>query len=396
MIEKFNHIKQKFLSKSIYELWKSKTCKLIDANLKEQTARNHFRMKLLKNSLTNWLNYLKEKKRKKNLVSKANSFLEMRIKTEYLFKWTCSYTKNMNMLHKNQQALMFWSINIQRTCFAAWFEWYKYKKQKKHCYDEALKTRQIDILKVCAKNFLTYAMDSKLRRLNAMKLFKERESDSLSNLELKYFNIWYQKIKKNAKSKHECSPSQLQLNKKVTLEKVEKINDTDHPQIKMDKINKIRTAPRKPTFLLDSIDIKTREENKQEIMSQLQVNKKEDQFGAKIVDCEKESLLEKRDTTENYFVQKQTTIEPNILLPPSAFAVPLSFTYQTDLIEVVKQPSTSIESKSNYANSAQVLSNKTESKRGDAKQHETRKSELELVELKKRLELLYEKSEKLK
>jgi hypothetical protein len=406
IIEKFNQIKHKLLSKSIYQLWKSKTSKLIDANLKEKMATSHHRQKLLKNSLKNWLEYQKEKKRKKLLMSKASSFLDMRVKTEYYFKWTCSFAKNMNMLDKNQQALVFWSINIQRSCFAAWFEWYKYKKHKKRCYDEAIKTRQIDILKVCAKNFLKYAMDSKLRRLNANKLLKERDLHSLSNLEFKYFNIWYEKVKSSSKntSKPEnkiCSPRQNKLDKKMTLERVERINDTDYSQIKTDKINKIRTAPRKPTFLLDSIDINANDENRQDMSSKVHASERVEMFKANLNTSDNEKLTAKKDTTKKgMFVESPST---KILLPPSAFAVPLSF--QAESIRIENQPPASFkqatftDSKPIFIHSIEESSVKNQSKSpktSKQKQNETRKCESELVELKKRLELLYDKSEKLK
>ena len=107
-----------------------------------------------------------------------------------------------------------------------------------------------------------------------------------------------------------------------------------------------------------------------------------------MVDFGNEGLTEKREMPDKVFVQKQSTVERKILLPPSAFTVPLSLQFQTDPIQIANQPSTS------FKNGA--LTESKPLKTSKEKPNETRKCEIELVELKKRLELLYDKSEKLK
>ena len=101
------------------------------------------------------------------------------------------------MREKNQKALIYWSITIQRDFFFAWLEWIRFKKQKKARYQAALEQRQLDILKICGRNFLNYSMDSRVRRMVGLRHLKEKNLIDTSDLQMKYFRIWYNKCKFN-------------------------------------------------------------------------------------------------------------------------------------------------------------------------------------------------------
>ena len=223
-----------------------------------------------------WRERVGECRQERALCARAALFLEMRLKTEYYFKWTLRYERESQMRDKNEQALMFWSLSIQRTCLRAWLDWLLGRKQKRHRYALVLQQRQHHVLKECARSFVRYAVDARARRLQITRHLKQAYEIDKSELAYKYFHIWLAKCNARRRQQqqqpylkrrlhHQQQQQQQQINdvtavtSGVTLEAREQHRDADFAPVKsacVDTLTRaVRAAPRKPAFLLDSISV---------------------------------------------------------------------------------------------------------------------------------------------
>lgn len=127
MIENFTKTKSKLVTTRIFLIWKRKTNDLMSEDQKEQKAIEFYNRKLATKLLMAWRVYFKFCIRKKLLQNQAKWFFEMRLKTEFYFKWCVKYQDEYNQREKNEKALFLWSINIQKNCLNAWLEWHREK-----------------------------------------------------------------------------------------------------------------------------------------------------------------------------------------------------------------------------------------------------------------------------
>ncbi len=387
MLETFNlDIKKKLIQRDMFKKWLCKTrCKLSD-EFKEKKAQ-HFYGQHKKCQILNCLkSYCAERREKKLLCQRANLFLQIRLKTEFFFKWSSAFEYEQQIRDKNEKALLLWSINVQKMCFNAWLKFHLIKKEKQNRYKQALCDRQLDIMKECAQRFLVYTMDAKQRRFKSNLLMKEKCLLNEFELESKYFYLWTSKCKINLVKAMKSAPKPI-VNKKdsksnrfaddFSLEKRENITGTsclkkvekNQSDFVSDMVIKSRPAPRKPKFLLDSVDSSApvNQINQEEPIGLLPVNNNADQV---------------------------------FLIPPTVFAQSasnISYTYSpvshssfmSPVVDnYVKPPEIIIQSPSLFN---QNLETSNCEKNGDKIQ-----KEFELVELKKRLENLSAKTDKLK
>ena len=255
----FGKIKAKLVAKHIFDAWSRRTSQIMHFTDKANMCARVYEQKLRCRVFMAWRVYLKQCWRKKLLQSQAQWFLDTRFKTEFFFKWKTKYEHEQELREKNQRALIFWSINIQRTCFAAWLDWSRFKRHKKERYKAALHQRQLDILRVCGRNFINYAMDSRQRRLVANRHLTQRYLSDASHLQAKYFRIWYNKCHfKQVFSDEPKLVPKFKVNEievGPTLAKQEALAETTYAPIKLDAQSKVRPAPRKPVFLNESVDL---------------------------------------------------------------------------------------------------------------------------------------------
>jgi hypothetical protein len=324
---------QNIKKKLIYLKWKQKTMDKMNEKSKFELAAKYYSNKLIKKLISKWRIDFIQQCRSINLKNKqANWFLQMRLKTEFYFKWLVKHENEEKLKDKNRKALLFWSINVQREHFRAWFKWFQLQKLKKQRYKLALEQRNHDILKECAKKFIIYSTDSKQRRLMANKQINNFNSIYKLDLMLKYFTIWFNKCKIFKLKQNKQEPNQQKnqihiiINESSSLEKQMIIENTLCVRSPTS-----RSAPRKPSFLNDSIQI-------------------------------------------NNESHKKSTIDPILLMPPSAFVL----NYHNKEQE---------EKKEEEINEQQLLN----------KQRKSDESKnLELIKFKKKLENYSIKSEKLK
>lgn len=138
----------------------------------------------------------------------------------------------------------------------------------------ALENRQIDILRNCGQKFLIYSSDSKQRRLYASRLLKERFQAGEIELELKYFYLWRSKCKFSKQNNLKIEPPKdTCLNKalvrvETSLERREKVtNVISNPELIIEMRQQSRPAPRKPNYLLESVDVKPKNQEKPPTLS---------------------------------------------------------------------------------------------------------------------------------
>lgn len=392
-IEKFQGIKDKLIARSVFEFWRKKENARSTERSKEAMAVDRFSKKLEKKLLESWKVYVVESKRKKLMESRADRFFEMRLKTEFYFKWTFKYDAECQQREKNERALLLWCINVQKKFFDAWRELHLFKKQKKERYKQALEQRQLDVLRYCARCFLKYATDARNRRIRYQ--FQYSAYDYYQ-LESKYFHIW------RAKCRFRSPPVSVQrsdiqsIKSNPSLEKRDRITGCPKPIPTPEfQLNKVRPSPRKPKFLLDSVD-KTKP---QEVKDHQAV------------------------ATSNEYQEAAP-----VLLPPTAFMLPASFVpLQVPSINLISASNSTIshrEIQPLVVTTNPTITNKEEffnmdfgfkrtmlpspfdSSRSELSRlnsfhtHRTESNqitnELELIDIKKRLEALSQKADKLK
>ena len=399
MIEDFNKTKTKLVLNNFFELWKKRTHEAMGIECKEKLAVSVYNLKICGKVVSAWRVYVNMRRRKKILNEQAEWFLEMRFKTEFYFKWKAKFEIELKNRDKNQRALLLWSINIQRTCFTAWASWIKQRKLKQNRYKQALQQRQHDILKTCSRNFIKYSMDSKLRRLNATKKLKEKHVLDTTELQFKYFEIWYNKcnFKNKFKSIIDVKPSiiKAEMTKKepkrvfivgTTLEKQDEQNDEYFSPIKIDSLSKIRPAPRKPKFLNDSIDMSK--------TISLEINVEQTK-----------AVNEPARQLEIYSIVEEKTAprlpKPPLLLPPTAFTLNqetasprVEFNEEIVITTTLTPAEPAIKNLTIPENASSHTLASEQSKIRKIKA--SKSNELELVEFKKRIEIFSNKTEKLK
>jgi hypothetical protein len=311
-VDTFVNVKNKLVARSVFLTWLKRTSEKLVVSSKEKQAQAHFENKLNRNAFVQWREHLKWIRYKKSLERRAASFLEMRLKTEFFFKWCIKYQIECELREKNERALLLWSIHIQKMCFAAWLRLHSVKREKKLRYKHALDTRQVDILKECARHFLKYSIDARQRRLHSNFFMKRNVFFDSVTLEAKYFYIWASKCRfklrcfnttafvegNKQNSSTATSKKQISMNNAKSansLEKLEKITGCSIvlPASNNEFQTRTRPAPRKPNFLIDSIDATK--------------SRQADTFNR---------------TTERLVSDAEVNPPTAILLPPSAFSLP--------------------------------------------------------------------------
>ncbi|CAF0727562.1 unnamed protein product [Brachionus calyciflorus] len=411
-IENFHDIQFKLIKRHIFSIWRQKSLEMMSEERKEKIAIEFYNKKIQQKFLIGWKIFHKVCIQKRLLNNQAKLFSEMRLKSEFFFKWSLKYEQECEQREKNEKSLLLWSINIQKNCFTAWQNWIENKKKKKHRYKQALEMRQHDILQECSRKFLQYSMDSKIRRQQANRILKEKYLINSAELELKYFNIWLNKCKfknlpkskdKNVLKLEKCV-NDIQNKKSVILQDIslEKKGRISCQQSisNLDSHTKTRPAPRKPAFLIESIDNFKNFKNY------------ENEKIIKTVVVQNEIIEEPKLKTP-----REVMINHPVLLPPTAFlTAPLTpqvisprsvvsdyHSHKNDLRsssmstigigEVYKEINLKKTiSKTNLITSS---SSSMTSLNGDLKKKKDSNEE-ELVDLKKRLENLSIKSDKLK
>jgi len=317
--------------KLIFSKWKQKAREHMNEQTKCKLADQFYLKNIQKCVFIQWkLKYIPQSRIIKYKLKQSDLFLEMRLKTEFYFKWFLKYEQEKKLKDKNMKALLFWSINVQKTHLAALIKWFRLNQAKKNRYKLALEMRNKSILKECARRFIQYSTDSKERRINANKLLTEKQSLYCLDLANKYFHVWLNKC-----DFHKQKTVLVQNKMPISIDTSPSLNKREEISIQNNYCSPTqRPAPRKPAFLLnDSVDIA--EENKQL-------------------------------TSPIFQTTARSTIEPIVLMPPTAF-VPTSTKKTTILM-----PSQSFKSTFNE------------------------EPNIELIQFKKILENYSNKSEKLK
>lgn len=271
-IEEFGKIQRNLLTRQIFEVWMQKTASLIEIERKIQLAVTIEHRNLKVKAFIAWRLYVRKCRHQHLLERQAQWFLEMQIKRQVYNVWFSKHQETQRLEDKNTRALLFWSINIQKTCFSAWFQRHRSKKAKEQRYKHAMQMRHCDIMKNCARHFIIYSMDSKQRRLKANAYLKEKIWTNESELELKYFYIWLGKCKTKkikrfiSKLDQQDTQEPLATNRKPvsvqpSLEKREALMDINYSKEFIETKTRARPAPRKPSYITESIDFGHRPAN---------------------------------------------------------------------------------------------------------------------------------------
>jgi hypothetical protein len=133
-IEAFRIIKKKLVIRSFFLKWTKRTDELLHEARSLRLAVEFSCCKQRLRFFACWRDYVKNCRQRKVLENKARCFLEMRLKTDFYYRWCSAFEREASLKEKNQSALIFWSISIQEKCLGAWIKWNQFKRQKKVCY----------------------------------------------------------------------------------------------------------------------------------------------------------------------------------------------------------------------------------------------------------------------
>jgi hypothetical protein len=242
-------------------------------NYSNELALSHYNKKLNKKVLEHWIIYTKISKRKNLLEKQADWFNKMRLKF-YGFKlWQQKYVEIVEDNERNNKAVIHWAWQLEKKCFLNWLLYINQRKLKKKRYNDAISDRHNEILKSSLKCLIVYANDSRERRHKQLLNLKQRKITIENQLEYKYYHRWKEIYKKNHQKKLKINSlydkvddfqnrisSNSYLPTVVTNGKQTPILAfTDIPAIRVTN----RPQPRKPAFLLDSInaDVSTASSN---------------------------------------------------------------------------------------------------------------------------------------
>lgn len=202
-------------------------------------------------------------------------------------------------------------------------------------------------MRECGRKFLIYTWDAKQRRIESTRLLRERyHADELA-LEEKYFHIWRticEKKRPKPSSNRVLLKQPTNIESNLSIEKREKVTASSTiinvNESSGKTLNDRRPAPRKPAHLLESIDVSL-------------------------------PPLPQESQPQVQHIQAPKTV----LLPPSAFAISTLNGHETN-----------------------EMSSQTSKKklRRESNTDNDMTSEMELIDIKRRLENLSIKSEKLK
>ena len=396
-------IQQRLVFKMYYKKWKCKKEKINLENNSIKLSIDHYSKRINKKLFDHWIIYAKISKRKKLMETQADWFNEMRLKFFAFKVWQQKYNLIIEENKKNNKAIIHWAWQLEKKCFLNWLLYVNTRKLKKKRYDDAINDRRNEILKSVIKCFIVYSNDSRDRRFKQLVNQKQQQLTIQNQLELKYYHRWreYFKTKQQTKSKlnilfNKVDAFERRINSNSYLpivplqpgKQTPILSFTDTPAIRVTN----RPQPRKPAFLLDSVNV-------------------DDTAGFKNTNNNTEksilSMVTAKESIENksIIIPVITTVEPftdnklnkPVLLPPSAFTVLPEAKILSSTIEqqpIIKTQSrcssttTTFDTEMHQEMTIQKLNNENFVKKNAESYN--------LIKLKERLENLAIKKEKLK
>ena len=192
-IDEFKAIDKKLILRKYYEKWKRKKYEKLSENEKSELADGHYAKCVNSKLLIRWKLYTKIAKQNKMMQIQADHFNRMRLQLNIYTQWSFSFEKIMIEKQKNNRAICHWAWQLEKKMFLNWILYVSKRKEKKRRYDEAIKDRQLEIIKNSLKHFLVYSADARDRRLKQNMFVTQQRFVVDSNLALKYYSIWKEK-----------------------------------------------------------------------------------------------------------------------------------------------------------------------------------------------------------
>lgn len=128
MLIEYRCAERKLLVTAYFRVWAEKTdVRIVEAG-KHRLAQGFYENKLRNQMYSNWRFYVAQCRHERMLERQANLFVEMRLKTEVFFTWHSRYKQECEMRERNMNALLLWSLNVQRKYLTAWIDWCRARK----------------------------------------------------------------------------------------------------------------------------------------------------------------------------------------------------------------------------------------------------------------------------
>lgn len=118
----------KLIGKWVFQMWSQRTEDIIASNMKHRMAAVCYERRLKMCAYSEWRALVAERSREKARKRQADLFLEMKLKTEAFYTWCIKYKIECEMREKKANALLLWSLNVQRRCFVSWLDWCRQQK----------------------------------------------------------------------------------------------------------------------------------------------------------------------------------------------------------------------------------------------------------------------------
>ncbi len=127
-IEAFKSLKKKLVIRSFYSKWTRRTDEALKDAKRSKLAVEFSHRNQRKKVLHAWKIFIKNCRYRRLLDNQANLFLELRLKTEFYYRWCNVYERELSLKDKNRRALIFWSLTVQQKYLAAWIKWFQFKQ----------------------------------------------------------------------------------------------------------------------------------------------------------------------------------------------------------------------------------------------------------------------------
>jgi len=301
--------------KHTFHQWKLLTIEVASIKCQMLVAVEHYNTKLSRVYIKRWKLYIQIKHKKK-----IQQKLCMLFRTKYIEKYHWDIWKRM--LHERRiaigqfnQALWWWSYQLQTKVFRSFKEYTKSKKEKRLDYQSALIFRKNHMLEVGVVKWIqyaTYSMDQRQKIAYNQQIEKMLEVQARVH---RYALIWLNKTK--ARRKKVESDSRFSIT--FPIEETTALKPADMSKFKPFNVAfptmKKRSAPRQPEYLRESYDLSKLKRKSRDHLDTVPRNHLVAPINQSKYDFNSDShcLLELSEE----LVENESRME---LLPPSSFA----------------------------------------------------------------------------
>ncbi|CAD5119942.1 DgyrCDS8523 [Dimorphilus gyrociliatus] len=238
-----------------FTLWKSKRDIVLMNRLDNERASLRFAYSIKVKVFRSWVAYIKNNQKTSIMKQQAQNYYSQKLKKTSWLTWQNSLIAKEKQNSQTAIALWHWSMKLQWKSMEIWKRYIEKRKYKKEMYKLALDEYRNRLLKSAVSDWIKTADQlQNLKRKMALSR-NETESQREFSLALKVISHWKFWASKKSLSRSEKPSCQLSSSVEKSQPKVKlKVQFADPISSDSLPIVKAREKPRKPDFLVDSLN----------------------------------------------------------------------------------------------------------------------------------------------